>query len=86
MKITKTEIKNHIKWKTPIATYYGGLINLGLEIYKVDDSEEVVYFIEIAGTKEAPKKSKIFTNNDGRTGFRWGHRVVWLDECIRTNL
>ena len=85
MKITKTEIKNHIEWKTPIATYYGGLINLGLEIYKADDSKEVVYFIEIVGTKETPKKSKIFTNNDGRTGFRWGHRVVWLDECFRTN-
>lgn len=85
MKITKTEIKNHIEWKTPIATYYGGLVNLGLEIYEIDDSEEVVYFIEIVGTKETPKKSKIFINNDGRTGFRWGHRVVWLDECIRTN-
>lgn len=85
MKITKTEIKNHIEWKTPIATYYGGLVNLGLEIYEIDDSEEVVYFIEIVGTKETPKKSKIFINNDGRTGFRWGHRIVWLDECIRTN-
>lgn len=85
MKITKTEIKNHIEWKTPIATYYGGLVNLGLEIYEIDDSEEVVYFIEIVGTKETPKKSKIFINNDGRTGFRWGRRVVWLDECIRTN-
>ena len=85
MKITKAEIKNHIEWKAPIATYYGGLVNLGLEIYKIDDSEEIVYFIEIVGTKETPKKSKIFTNNDGRTGFRWGYRVVWLDECIRTN-
>lgn len=85
MKITKTEIKNHIEGKDPIATYYGGLINLGLEIYKVDNSEETVYFVEIAGIKETPKKSKIFINNDGRCGFRWGHQVVWLDECIRTN-
>lgn len=85
MRITKTEIKNYIEGKNPIATHYGGLAGLGLEIYKVDDSEEVVYFIEIAGTKETPKKSKIFTNNDGRTGFRWGRRVVWLDECFRTN-
>lgn len=85
MKITKTEIRNHIEGKDPIATYYGGLAGLGLEIYKVDDLEEIVYFIEIAGTKETPKKAKVFTNNGGRTGFRCGHRVVWLDECIRTN-
>lgn len=85
MKITKTEIKNHIERKDPIATYYGGLVGLELEIYKVDDSEDTIYFIEIAGTKETPKKSKIFINNDGRTGFRWGHRVVWLDECMKTN-
>lgn len=85
MKITKTEIKNHIEGKDPVAIYYGGLAGLGLEIYKVDDSEETVCFVEIAGTKETPKKSKVFVNNDGRTGFRWGHRVVWLDECIRTN-
>lgn len=85
MKITKTEIRNHIEGKDPIATYYGGLVNLGLEIYEIDDSEEIVYFIEIAGMKETPKKSKIFTNNDGRTGFRLEHRVVWLDECLRTD-
>ena len=85
MKITKTEIKNHIEGKDPIATYYGGLAGLGLEIYELDDSEEVVCFVEIARTKETSKKSKVFTNNDGRSGFRWGHRVVWLDECIRTD-
>ena len=85
MRITKTEIKNHIEGKDPIATYYGGLVGLGLDIYKVDDSEETIYFVEIAGTKEIPKKSKVFVNNDGRTGFRLGHRVVWLDECFRTN-
>ena len=85
MRITKTEIKNHIEEKDPVATYYGGLVGLGLEIYKFDDSEEVVYFVEFVGTKKAPKKSKVFTNNDGRSGFRWGHRVVWLDECMRTN-
>lgn len=85
MRITKTEIKNHIEGKDPIATYYGGLAGLGLEIYKVDDSEEIICFVEIAGIKETPKKSKVFTNNDRRTGFRWGHRVVWLDECMRTN-
>lgn len=85
MKITKTEIKTHIEGKDPIATYYGGLIGLGLEIFKLDESEETIYFIEIAGTKETPKKSKVFINNNGRSGFRWEHRVVWLDECIRTN-
>lgn len=85
MRITKAEIKNHITWKVPVATYYGGLVNLGLEIYEIDESEEVIYFIEIVGTKETPKKSRVFINNDGRTGFRWGHRVVWLDECILTN-
>lgn len=85
MRITKTEIKNHIEGKGPIATYYGGLAGFGLDIYKVDDSEETIYFVEIAGTKETPKKSKVFVNNDGRTGFRWEHRVVWLDECFRTN-
>ena len=85
MKITKTEIRTNIEGKDPIATYYGGLAGLGLEIYKVDDSEETVCFVEVAGTKETPKKSKIFINNDGRTGFRWEHRVVWLDECFRTN-
>lgn len=84
MKITKTEIRNHIEGKDPIATYYGGLAGFGLEIYKVDDSEETVCFVEVAGTRETPKKSKIFINNDGRTGFRWGHWVVWLDECLRT--
>lgn len=85
MKITKTEIKNHIEGKDPVATYYGGLAGFGLEIYKVDDLEETIYFVEVAGTKETPKKSKIFTNNDGRTGFRWEHRVIWLDECMRTD-
>ena len=85
MKITKTEIKNHIEGKNPIATYYGGIIGLGLEIYEFDQLEETVYFVEIVGTKETPKKSKVFTNNNGRSGFRWGHWVVWLDECIRTD-
>ena len=85
MRITKTEIKNHIEGKDPVATYYGGLAWLGLEIYKLDDSEEVVYFVELAGVKETPKKSRVFINDDGRSGFRWGHRVVWLDECILTN-
>ena len=85
MKITKTEIKNYIEGKNPIATYYGGLAGLGLEIYEFDQLEEVVYFVEIAGIKETPKKSKVFTKDNGRSGFRWGHRVVWLDECIRTN-
>lgn len=85
MRITKTEIKNHIDGKDPVATYYGGLVGLGLEIYKVDDLEETIYFVEVAVTKETPKKSKIFTNNDGRTGFRWEHRVIWLDECMRTD-
>ena len=85
MRITKTEIKNHIEGKDPIATYYGGLAGLGLEIYKVDNSEETVYFVEIAGIKETPKKSKVFINNDGRCGFHWEHQVVWLDECMRTN-
>ena len=85
MKITKTEIKNRIDGKDPVATYYGGLAELGLEIYDLDNSEEAVYFVEVAGAKETPKKSKVFVDNDGRTGFRWGYRVVWLDECIRTN-
>ena len=85
MKITKTEIKNHIEGKDPVATYYGGLAGLGLEIYEFDQLEEVVYFVEIAGIKETPKKSKVFTKDNGRSGCRWGHRVVWLDECIRTN-
>lgn len=85
MKNTKTEIKNHIEGKDPVATYYGGLIGFGLEIYAFDNCGETVYFVEIVGTKETPKKSKVFTNNDGRSGFRWGHRVVWLDECIRTD-
>ena len=85
MRITKTEIKNRIEGKDPIATYYGGLVGFGLEVYDLDNSEETVYFVEIAGTKETPKKSKVFVNNEGRGGFRWGHRVVWLNECIRTN-
>ena len=42
MKITKTEIKNHIEGKDPVATYYGGLAGFGLEIYGIDDSEETV--------------------------------------------
>ena len=85
MKITKTEIKNHIEGKDPIATYYGGFAELGLEIYEIDDSEEVIYFVEIAGMKETPKKSKVFVKDNGRSGFRWGHWIVWLDECLRTN-
>ena len=85
MKITKTEIKNYIEGKNPIATYYGGLVGSGLEIYAFDNLGEIVYFVEIAGTKETPKKSKVFVNDDGRTGFRWGHQVIWLDECIRIN-
>ena len=85
MRITKTEIKNNIEGKTPISTHYGGLAGLGLEIYEIDSSAEIIYFVEIAGIKETPKKSKIFIKNDGRTGFRWGRRVVWLDECIRTD-
>ncbi len=83
MKITKTEIKNHIEGKDPIATYYGGLAGLGLEIYEIDSSEETIYFVEIAGTKETPKKSKVFIND--RVGFRWGRQYVYLDECLRTN-
>ena len=58
MRITKTEIKNHIEGKD---------------------------FVEIAGIKETPKKSKVFVNDDGRSGFRWGRWVVWLDECVRTD-
>ena len=85
MKITKTEIKNRIEGKGPVATYYGGLAGLGLEIYEFDNLEEVIYFVEIAGTKETPKKSKVFVKDNGRTGFRWGRRVVWLDGCIRIN-
>mgnify|MGYP006920939184 FL=1 len=85
MRITKTEIKNRIEGKDPIATYYGGLAGLGLEIYEIDESEEIVYFVEVAGVKETPKKSKIIINNNGRCGFRWGHQTVWLDECMRTN-
>ena len=85
MKITKTEIKNHIDGKAPIAIYYGGLVGLRLEVYEIDDSEEIVYFVEIAGTKETPKKSRGFVKDNGRGGFRWGNRVVWLDGCIRTN-
>lgn len=85
MKITKTEIKKQYRRENPIATHYGGLVGLGLEIYEIDSSAEIIYFVEIAGTKETPKKSKVFTNDDGRSGFRWGHRVVWLDECIRTD-
>lgn len=85
MKITKTEIKNRIEGKDQIATYYGGLVGFGLKVYDLDNSEEAVYFVEVAGEKETPKKSKVFVNNDGRTGFRWGHHVVWLDECIRIN-
>lgn len=86
MRITKTEIKNRIEGKDPVATYYGGLVGLGLEIYDFDNFEEVIYFVEFAGTKETPKKSRVFTNGNGRSGFRWGYWVVWLDECIRTNL
>ena len=85
MKITKTEIRDNIEGKNPIATYYGGLAGFGLEIYEIDSSAEIIYFVEIAGTKATPKKSKIFVNDDGRSGFRWGHQVIWLDECIRIN-
>lgn len=85
MKITKAEIKNHIEGKDPIATYYRGLAELGLEVYDLDTSEGVVYFVEFTGTKETPKKSKVFVNDNGRIGFSCGHQVVWLDECIRTN-
>ena len=85
MKITKAEIKNHIEGKDPVATYYGGLAGLGLEIYEIDSSAEIIYFVEIAGMKETPKKSKVFVKDNGRSGFRWGHWVVWLDECMRTN-
>ena len=56
MRITKTEIKNYIEGKDQIATYYGGLAELGLEIYEFDQLEEVVYFVEVAGMKETPKK------------------------------
>lgn len=87
MRITKTEIRNHIEGKDPIATYYGGLAGLELEIYETTTTpdDDYVYFVEVAGTKETPKKSKVFINNDGRTGFRWGHQYVYLDECMRTN-
>ena len=87
MRITKTEIKNHIEERNPIATYYGGLAGLGLEIYETTTTpdDDYVYFVEVAGMKETSKKSKVFVNDDGRTGFRWGHQVVWLDECIRIN-
>ena len=85
MRITKTEIKNRIEGKDPIATYYGGLVGFGLEVYDLDNSEEIVYFVEVAETQTTPKKSKFFVNSNGRGGFRWGHRVVWLDECIRTD-
>ena len=85
MKTTKTEIKNHIEERNPIATYYGGFAGLELEIYEIDSSAEIIYFVEMAGTKETPKKSKVFVSDDGRSGFRWGHWIVWLDECIRTN-
>lgn len=85
MKITKTEIRDNIEGKNPTATYYGGIAGFGLEIYEIDSLKEIVYFVEIAGTKEIPKKSKVFVKNNGRGGFRWGNRVVWLDECIRTN-
>ena len=87
MKITKTEIKNRIDGKDPVATYYGGLVGLGLKIYETITTPDdgYVYFVEVAGTKETPKKSKFFVNSNGRGGFRWGHRVVWLDECIRTD-
>lgn len=87
MRITKTEIKNHIEGKDPVATYYGGAVSLCLEIYGtvMTPDDDYVYFIEIVGTKETPKKSKVFMNDDGRCGFRWEHRIVWLDECLRTN-
>lgn len=85
MRITKTEIKNHIEEKDPIATYYGGLAGLGVEIYEIDDAEETIYFVEIAWERRTPKKSKIFINKDGKAGFRWGNWIVWLDECLRTN-
>ena len=85
MQITKTEIKNYIEGKNPIATYYGGFVGSGLEIYAFDNLGEIVYFVEIVGTKEVPKKSKFFVNSNGRGGFRWGYRIVWLDECIRTD-
>ena len=76
MRITKTEIKNHIEGKDPIATYYGGLAGLGLEIYEIDSLEEIVYFVDIAWERRTPKKSKIFINKDGKAGFRWGHQTV----------
>ena len=53
--------------------------------YEIDSLAEIIYFVEIAGTKETPKKSKVFVNGNDRSGFRWGHRIVWLDECLRTN-
>lgn len=84
MEITKTEIKNHIDGRAPVATYYGGAAGLGLEIYNINEKEETVYFVEVVGTKETSKKAKVSINNDGRCGFRCGHQVVWLDECVRT--
>ena len=49
MKITKTEIKNNIEGKDPVATYYGGLAGLGLEVYEIDSSEEIIYFVRYNG-------------------------------------
>ena len=60
MKITKTEIKDHIDGKDPVATYYGGLVGLGLEIYETitTPDDDYVYFVEVAGMKETPKNRK----------------------------
>ena len=52
MRITKSEVENNIGGKNPIATCYGGLAELGLEIYEIDSSAEIIYFVEIVGTKE----------------------------------
>ena len=58
MRITKTEIKNCIEGKDQIATYYGGLVGLGLEVYDLDNSEEAIYFVEVAGAKRPRRNRK----------------------------
>ena len=82
------EMRDHLKVRDMKAVAVYGLTNTAsIEILKIDEQEERVYYCLRCGERGRVCFSKINSNSDGSLYFInrvWGTQVrIRLDECLR---
>lgn len=70
-----------------IAYYSLGICGYQINEIEHDCGEYYVKFVYVGTQREQKQqRRKVYTTSTGRAYFNTGHRRIYLDECLRTNI